>query len=706
MKQKLQSFIKKGNNTKAKLFIAFFISIISAIIIAKLRIITYGVNLENVFLLTAGIYFILLHFIINLKVMYEWIDKKRFLIALIILLYVTIMGYSGSSIGKYDYYVQPQSTNESFLPILGRARAIRSDEWAVKTPIWYSQVNDKDSAFAYYNDNLRGTKTDMFSIVNAPVKNILTIAKPFQIMFLLAGFERGMSFLWYGKLIALFLLSYEFCKILTNKNKPIALLGTILITFSSAMQFWDTIEYAIFGLLALICINKFMLTRKTKIKLLCALGIFFAGIGYIFVFYPAWQIPFGWICLACIIWLWVKNKYKLNIKDFFIILGVLVAICIVVVTYFYFSKEALEITMNTSYPGNRVSLGGKGAFTLFSYVYSIIFIKSQGNVSELSGMTSFYPIPLIISILYVIKSKNRRQHLAFYIPTILLSIIFSIFTIMPTNKIFSQITLLYMSTGNRLAVPLGFLQIFMLLYTMANIKEEEQLLGDASSKIIAILLSEAIFYTAINTMQFITISLKVKCICYFILLFETYFILTIHKQKSKKYFIFLVIPVMLINGVLANPVQKGADVLSEKPIAKKVQEIVAKDSKNNLWITDNLDFIFSNYVLANGAKVINSTHTYPDLELYKKILGEEAENKEIKDIYNRYSHIIIEIVTEKSRVELFAPDAVKIYLNANMVKELNINYIVTKRNLEEFNTQEIEFEKIYDEYDLLIYKVN
>ena len=72
--------------------------------------------------------------------------------------------------------------------------------------------------------------------------------------------------------------------------------------------------------------------------------------------------------------------------------------------YLHMSSEALNITMNTDYPGKRFEIGGNGLPALVSYVYSFLFpyTTQVENPCELSGMISFYPIPMILSVIFII----------------------------------------------------------------------------------------------------------------------------------------------------------------------------------------------------------------------------------------------------------------------------------------------------------------
>ena len=88
--------------------------------------------------------------------------------------------------------------------------------------------------------------------------------------------------------------------------------------------------------------------------------------------------------------------------------------------------------------------------------------------------------------------------------------------------------------------------------------------------------------------------------------------------------------------------------------------------------------------------------------MYETILGEQAE--ENRKIYNRYAHVILNITDEKSTVELMYADQVAINLNYNDLEKLNIEYILSTKDLSEEECSKI-FEELYNEDGMYIYKV-
>ena len=101
--------------------------------------------------------------------------------------------------------------------------------------------------------------------------------------------------------------------------------------------------------------------------------------------------------------------------------------------------------------------------------------------------------------------------------------------------------------------------------------------------------------------------------------------------------------------------------------------------------------VAGDFLLANGVNVINSTHYYPDLKLWSKL---DREGK-YEDIYNRYAHIIIDITEEDTNFELNQEDVVKVNVNINELSKLDVRYILSNKNLEEFNTNKNQLKELY-----------
>ena len=162
----------------------------------------------------------------------NFVYKSRFIIAIIILIIAITFKLHGSSIGLWNSIFNTGVEDRTLL--FGKTRTIRSDEWAVTTPLIFSQSYNN---FKYFSEILRGgTVTDAFSLYGLPVMNILEIFRPFHLGYLILGVERGLSFFWASKYIALFLVSFELFMILFNKDKRVSLIGAFMITLSPIIR--------------------------------------------------------------------------------------------------------------------------------------------------------------------------------------------------------------------------------------------------------------------------------------------------------------------------------------------------------------------------------------------------------------------------------------------------------------------------------------
>ena len=706
-KEKVFNFLENNKKIISKLIASLAICIILSVILeitifSKMYV---SMAVDRAFIVTCALFFISMHFIIPLKKLYNFIYEKRYIIAIVTLLLVVLLGYSGSSINMYNQYI-PSDGKEN-TEVLGRSRGIRSDEWAVNTPLSFSQnMYENGEKLPYNSSIIRATDTDMYTVIHAPVLDILTIGKPFTIGYIF-GNDIGLSFWWYGRLIALMLISFEFCMLLTDKKKLVSLCGMLIISLAPAVQWWYSNflpDLLIFGQLAILMINKFLETDKFKTKILSAIGFGIAGVSFIFTFYPAWQIPFIYVYLAIFIWIICKNKktYKINKRDLIIIVLTVIAMGLLGIRYYLLSSDTLSAVMNTSYPGERFETGGSGIVNIFGYVYNIFTpYKYTLNPSEMSTMISFYPIPIIVALVYMFRNKKGYS---FIIPLALVTGLFTIWTFVETNELFAKITLLYMVKAKRITVVLGLIQSYLMIYLLGHIKKEDKILNENIAKVLAFIATLVILTLAIKQAPEGYIGPFLGFIAGMIVLSAFYLLLNL-KEENKNKLISLLIAVAIIGGIAVNPIIKGTDIIYEKPLAKEVQKIV-KEDKDAIWIVDNYGFPIPNYIVANGAKTINSTNYYPNTEMIKTLIGEEEMQKEeIEEIYNRYAHISINLVKEDTNLELMGADHYKINLNYKKLKDLDVKYILSSRDLSEFVNDESKLLKLYSENGFNIYSV-
>lgn len=630
------------------------------------------------------------------------IFKYRYYIAIIIFILCVCFEISGSSIGIWNDFIKTNVTDDGV--ILGTSRGIRSDEWAVLTPMNLSQQAD---GFNYFSNIIRATSTDVFMVYASPVLNLMEIFRPFQWGYLLLGIAKGLSFFWCARFIVLFLVTLELGMIITKKNKLLSVICAVMVTLAPIVQWWFAVngiaEIFIFGQLALILLYKYMNTNNFKKRCWYLLLMVICAGGYILVIYPAWQVPMFYVFLALAIWIFIENRKKCKItkRD---IISIIVA-CIVLIGCMAWiltqSIDAITSVMETVYPGSRAEKGGETINRYFEYTLNIFLpfkdVLLSNNVCEKATMFGLFPMGIIISIIAMFKEKKKDLLL------IILFIVYaflSIWCIFGFPEILAKITLMSNSQAKRAILAIGFLDILILIRGLSILKKP---INRKSSVIVSIILAVIMVLACkLLNRQYITIKMAVAMVIMCVYLF--YFIFRYKAKYANYLFAGGIIFVMIMSGATVNPIRTGVDVIYESEIIKEVQRINQEESGN--WITEELDFPCGNYILMAGVPSINCTNTYPTLDRWK-LLDEEGKYEKI---YNRYAHIRIKLVeTEdeyEEKFELKHVDNFSVYVVPNELKELDVKYILTPNELEKFNNDVVNFEKIYSNYGYQIYKLN
>lgn len=303
------------------------------------------------------------------------------------------------------------------------------------------------------------------------------------------------------KYIALVFVTFFFMQVLTNKNKKISIVGTILVCCSSFIVYRGipegiftgdinikvlghlfTVPYTIIlGELAIIALNQFMTSENKIIKAISIIvisviiGAFaFIDRGQIVIFKKL--LIFTYIAMA--VWVILKNKSKLKFNKwdeawliYFTISGIIIAVW----TYLY----------GTELPESSAQLNqGNGLMHLFSYGYSMFLpFVNLGENAIYSSFLSVFPLSLILAMVYVYK---KEKHLDFLMPMILVLVLQSVFcmTRLPLFKIIG-----WQSDWNMtLCVPAISLScIYLYIYMIANIEENIFKLADSAKIVLALL---------------------------------------------------------------------------------------------------------------------------------------------------------------------------------------------------------------------------
>lgn len=641
--------------------------------------------------------FITLNFTIDREKLWNYIYKRRYALILLIFGYFVINGYHGSSIGFYNELIQPNNSITDGLPFVGQSQLIRSDEYTVDTPTVLS--NAKYNNLNKISNKQMGMDMNMEIFPHAPVLSVSMLTKPHHIGFAFLPIENGFSFYFYFLFFVCFISLFEFFMIVSKNKKLVSLFGSVLICFSSSLLWWNSFTFLTYGLLAFHFFRQLLISNSWKKKMLFSILLGWAGSCYILILYPAWQLTYGYLFLGLFIWQIVDNKKKISIKDLVYILPCVLTILLLVLPQLLGSINQVLSTMNTEYPGARHEIGGSDWKLNFMYLPSLFYAFIPiDNPCELSQTFSLYPLPIIVSAILVIKKKKDVFLRSLLVVTIFLSI-FNYFKV-PT---LSNITFMYMVQGKRITIVVGIICVMLMVRTISHYEDKDmqakKILFAAIGAITSVLLSVYLSYMYIKEMSTLDYYGIAKIIISIFVFFIFSFLYLINNNRINKLFMCLFIIFTLASSSLIFPISKGLSVLYDKPVSQKIGEIVV-NNEDAKWLTVDTAYQVPNFILANGARVINSVNYTKNSELWD-IVDPNGENNYF---YNRYAHLLFSLTTDKTSYNLIQSDLLQINLNEESVCDVEIEYILSGNNLLNKNLSKLKLKEEYSEDGIYIYK--
>lgn len=637
------------------------------------------------------------------RYLFHYLYKYRYLIGVFIIVIGVLYEVSGSSIASwYEFSLIPQEEKPNIL--YGISRIIRSDEWAVNTPMAISQTINNHGTFEYFSHVIRGTLTDVFMVYGQPVMDPVIIFRPFMIGYLFLGASRGLSFFWISRMVFLFLITFDFFRIIiTDGNKKISLIASFMILFMPVIQWWfavnGLVEMFIFGQLAVICIYKYMRINSFKLRLLHSSVFFMCAGGYIMTLYPAQMVPLFYVFLgltiAIIIVGWKEFEFSYK-KDFLTILIPMIVFCILMLHVMSNSLETISSVMNTAYPGNRIANEGNKLSELGTYISSLFLPYTSeglvGNSSEMSRGIDFFPLGIVLTCYWLLKSKKIDWISVFILSFSCLLMLYSA-DCMPAWL--SNLTFLKYSTMTRALVALNLCNIILLIRSVSlfNFKFTNLKKGLILSSFVAlnVWMSAKGFESYLNNPMIIISS--------FVLAVSCYLFLNLLANRCCNLSLAFIAMVMIVAGFPVNPINQGMDFLLDNTLIQEIHKVV-KNDLDGLWVMEGSG-LFNNTTIMAGAPTINSTNTYPNIARWELL----DDSDDAHYIYNRYAHIYIHVTNNATKFELENPDSFVVNLSVNDIIKLNIKYMLTKNDLSIYNNDNIRFIKLKQINDFRIYEI-
>ncbi|MFI3214973.1 MAG: hypothetical protein R3Y24_16825 [Eubacteriales bacterium] len=620
------------------------------------------------------------------KKIWENIYIYRYLIALIIFILCVVLQLHGSSMNQYNLFFNDLPEYEGIL--FGTYRSIRSDEYTVQLPYYFSQYYNN---YGLISNQMSISGQDMLVGYNAPIMNFTALSKPFTWGYILFGNTYGLSWYWCSKTILCLLVAFELCMLITNRSKIMSFVASIALVFSPMMQWWFSPHMydVFFWAMSLCVVGYYFFMSEGKWKWFFTVLAPIVAFGFIIALFPSLQIAGGLVVASLLVGFLVRDKKglyfsRLDVIRLIIAVIILVALLVGVVITSY---EAIELLNSTVYPGARIETGGNGTLSnLFSDLTCFVTPFKDTNVWNNCEISTFNHLGVLVLIsypyLYWKRTKESSKDLIVGGILWVAMIIQVEFMLLGMPELLAKVTLF--SYINRMSIAYGFTAtlatVWFIYYCIKYQKLHKSYILAGFSVLFMLLYASAITPANLEFMNGQFYGLM-------ILIFAGTFILSVY---GKKYIVVAVILMLtIISGCLVNPIVRGTSAIYGHSISEKITEYV--EENDGYWIaTDSI--INQNFLLANGAKVLNAVNFYPDIEKWNII---DSEGTYI-DYFNRYAHMTFVLTEEETTITLISADLIKVNLNVNQLESLGTKYILSNQDyVELFEKNNLNYVKIY-----------
>lgn len=660
--------------------------------------IDWSVYIRKIEIFTIICAFAALHCFIDVKKLYDFIYKYRVWLCIGLLAFSVLNNFNGSSIGIWNNTIEPSSPVAFGSPIFGKPLPIRSDEWAVNVP---RMMSGEYSNYSEFNDIVRGVRTENIS-ASGLYRDYSALYNPSKWGYYLFGFAHGLSFQWSYLLIFGYLFAFELFNILTG-NKPLSLLGASLL-WLSPFNIWWSITIHLLSLSAIPVLFYYALTASGRIKrALFAFMLAIAGADFCCNLYPAWQVPAGWILLAMLVYFVVTNtdwkKYKA--WDWVIVAGAIAFMASIIIRFLYVDMSYINAVSSTAYPGARIDYGSESIAKLLGYPASILTaftnIDVAPNNCEAASFVGVFPMAYILLPYGIVchkknsGSQRKPSFLWFLLFPLLLLTAYCTIGLPP---VIAKLFLLDKSISFRAVDFLGALLVIIFIVSIAEIRKNGGLKVVEAAAISVLSVIPAVYYS-----RGILTDNSSKIIEYTAIVYAIVMTLILSNIKLYKWDIAVVVTAITTAccALAVHPLMVGISAITDKPASIEIRELVS-ENKDSKWVSTY--FIYSQFLIANGAPTVTGTNYIPNMELWEKF-DPSGENEEI---YNRYAHINLSLIDEgETQYELVAADTIHLMITKDDFDKLDADFLVTVAPIDEYWSE--DFELVYQSENVYIYQL-
>lgn len=607
-------------------------------------------------------------------------------VLVLLVLVLGLLGLNGSSIGVYatDNGVSEQEAGV----LAGPSRAIRSDEWVVRTPWVLGQIERG------LPEEFAGAvgRHDAAILSDVPTRGWEVVLRPHTAAYHFMDGERAFALEWWAFFAVQLIGVYALLLVLT-RHIAVSALAACLFTLSPVTQWWTipftftTVGYGCLAMaLVLAAYGASTNRRRVGLSVMAALALaaFLGGL------YPPWQIgtalvvvPVGMSSVFPDLWRGAGRRRA--VRSLAIVLPLTLGVGGGLFGAFVLSHaDAVREVSDTVYPGRRTaSMGGgtnpriflSAAFDYFATTKPYTLVNGT-NQSENS---SVLPLLLPVAVVGLALLAQRRLTGSRSAPALLGCLIgggvLAAWMFLPIPAAAGRLLLLTRVPPARLLPSLGLSGVLALGLLVGHQHESGRRLSRWHVMAATALFGAALAWGAKEyRVEGGRVDLRLAAV------FALIAVVGLAVSLGRRPAIGLLVLVLFAfwQTSLINPVRHGLGPLTKSPLRRAVDSLKQGAPPEAGWVAFVADATVKGTLTAAGVNNLSGVSPYPDRGAWG-VLDPSRANE---DIWNRYAHVSFAPggPGAAATFTLRAPDDVLVIIDpcAPVLRALGARFLVTQ----------------------------
>ncbi len=573
---------------------------------------------------------------------------------------LTALGVSGSSIAQMG--TSPDSDSSV---IAGAPRAIRTDEWVVRTPLVIGQVERGFSVDAPVGVGVH----DMAVLYDLPTTSWSTLFRPQLWAYYGLPVSNAFAFEWWAIAAILLLGAYAFVFVLVRDWRW-ATVGALVLYASPFWHWWylpgvlATTGWMLAGGAGLLA--SFASRGRRRWATAGAAGFAFTCAA--FLFYPPFQIVLGFVVAAVVAGAVIARVRSGPLAWRDIAVPLAVALLAPIVLFGLFVLEHLDVfraLADAAYPGRRVVAGGDGPSELLgSGWYGWAYVRDPdrmrglvlANESEASsflfvGLSAFLALPFLAGL-----GSSALRRWRWVLGTLgAVLVLLSLHLLVGLPSLVDRMTLLSRVPSRRVLIGLGVGSTIALV--LIGIVLERTRMSMRRLALTALVVSVPVAIAAavvglrlrdagahLGTSGIVvTVLIAAVTSCVYVV------------RPLAGATVLAAMGLMLSLG--ANPLVRGIDPVRPGALVAAIHSAEGT-APGSVWLSSRVDVTV--VLTADGSAVLSGVNLYPNSSAWR-ILDPTGTSEEI---WNRYSNTlwVFDAAVDHPRFELLGDDLVRVTL--------------------------------------------